>query len=72
MLVHSIPLFIVDALLAQTYTSVRIPQLTTRYSVHNDGLALGTPVGFAGRGQQQAEDNALHVHVQGINAVVRF
>lgn len=51
----------------ETYATIKIPQLTTRYSVQNDGF-IGQPQGF-GAVQQ---DDALHVHVQGINAVIRL
>lgn len=57
----------------QTFTSVRIPQLTSRYSVQNDGFSLGTPLGVGGGLQvPQREGDALHVHVQGVNAVIRL
>ena len=56
---------------SQTFTSVRIPQLTSRYSVHGDGLTLGEPL-TGGAGRQQREDDALHVHVQAVNVVARL
>lgn len=59
----------------ETFTSVKFPQISSRYSVQNDGLTLGTPppVGGAGAAGAVREDaDTLCVHVQAINAVIRL
>lgn len=57
----------------ETFTTVKIPQLTTRYSVQNDGFTYGSPmsVGDAAFGAGRGND-AFHIHVQGVNAVMRL
>ena len=57
----------------ETFTTVKIPQMTSRFSVQNDGFGLGAaPQGFGGIGGAVREDNAFCLHVQGINAVIRL
>lgn len=63
--------------LLQTFVGVRIPQLTTRYSVQRDGAARGGAGGrslFGGGGREEAAGGAeaLQIHVSAINAVFRL
>jgi len=59
----------------ETYATVRIPQLTTRFGVQNDELiSLGSPFS-EGRDSSNSRglmDDSLHLHIQGINAVIRL
>ena len=58
----------------ETFATVKIPQISSRYSVQNDGLTLGSPlpIGGAGAGAARADADTLCVHVQAINAVIRL
>lgn len=71
----------------ETFTSVRIPQLTSRFSVFGmqapprgvgggiggGGLSFGNALGALGQAmQQEPEDDAFTVHMQGVNAVIRL
>lgn len=69
----------------ETFTSVRIPQLTSRFSVFGlqapprggggggGGFSFGAPLAQALGGAAAAlEDDAISVHMQGVNAVIRL
>ncbi len=62
----------------ETFTSVRIPQLTSRFSVFGmqsppRGLGGGGGLlGALGAAAQAPEDDSFTVHMQGVNAVIRL
>lgn len=51
----------------ETFSDIRIPQLTTRYSVQNDGMGLGgMGVGVANGSQP------VQLHIGQVNAIIRL
>ena len=57
----------------ETYTRVKIPQMGSRG--HNDAFSFGTPMeamSGGGGAARNEDDDAFHVHVHGLSAVIRL